>query len=999
VPVSRTRRHGAFLGLCILLSLPTVPVFGNVEWSMNVEPEEAAPKSFPTAAIHLRNTGEDDANVTVRVDAEVPLRSVSNKETVLTLRPGEETTTLHTLYVPPEAKGGSQPGVRVAVGGVTRSRSLRIREAGGFKARALSAETFFLSPGGKAAYQIHLENFGNVPLEFELHATTSPAAGRSRAIPEHFRLGSGATAEASIEIEADKEITSFTDLVTIVEVKVPGATDGHESEFLYFHTEVFPPDVAIERAQLYETLKGSIRLGTGAGYGNSDHDQRDEALFRGELSLEGMIAEQTRLELAASGMIPSQGKNGAYSSALSSLPGSSLRNFFHLGILHPQFDVEAGEFSTAPPRLLSSRETGDGLRVAYRPGPGWQIETFVERNTLTLTDKTVFGAMLGRTVSTGSLEFWRIGTLGKRGDVGPQGRNWNAAALESGWRLPGRFPLRAELSGAFGRNNDGNSGSAWLAGLHYNRTLPGETDLSPIKAGGEFATGAKGFPGIQNGREDRRAYFSVRLSSTPSYSEAYFNFNDSEYKVVPRIEKTLAEELDAKPNFLHTSQSRLLNGGVRWKNLAESKSRLPSGSLEFQEMNFFNDDNFFDRSKEKAVALTVQPLDAFREQQTPDNWDLNLLTRAGTEDHEDGSGSARDSRFVTFGIDAHRYQPAPPWLERLDAQGVLSFDFSARYTFNLDHDSHAFNRNGLTTTTATVWQTRNWNAKAAASVYQYQGESLSLRAAASVTRRVTKDWWAGIEGAFVHRGTSSPETESPDESAVFLTFRHDFDLAVPWLPRRGQSTGVIFDDLNNNGLRDTDEPGLAGIKVGVGRALALTGADGRFTLPPMESGEFPLAITPPSDLPLNQREMGAVDQVKLKRGQVTTLAIGMIKPTACEGRVRIDREDASTLETVKGVNGPEENADLSGIEIVATDKAGLIHRSFTRADGFFAIYLEPGAYALTINPATLKSQQSAAPSQRSIEVKRERLENLDFTVTEKVRRIRKTFTAKAAQNP
>jgi hypothetical protein len=208
---------------------------------------------------------------------------------------------------------------------------------------------------------------------------------------------------------------------------------------------------------------------------------------------------------------------------------------------------------------------------------------------------------------------------------------------------------------------------------------------------------------------------------------------------------------------------------------------------------------------------------------------------------------------------------------------------------------------------------------------------------------------------------------------------------------------LVFNDLNNNGLRDSDEPGLPGIKVGVGRALALTGADGRFTLPPMESGEYPLAITPPPDLPLNQRQTRAVDHVKLERGQVTTLAIGMIKPTACEGRVRMSRKTWKPLETIKGVNAPEQNVDLSGIEIVATDKAGTRSPEL-HARMAFRDLLEPGAYALTINPATLKSQQSAAPSQLSVEVKRERL-RIDFTVTEKVRRIRKTFTAKTAQNP
>jgi hypothetical protein len=46
-----------------------------------------------------------------------------------------------------------------------------------------------------------------------------------------------------------------------------------------------------------------------------------------------------------------------------------------------------------------------------------------------------------------------------------------------------------------------------------------------------------------------------------------------------------------------------------------------------------------------------------------------------------------------------------------------------------------------------------------------------------------------------------------------------------------------------------------------------------------------------------------------------------------------------------------------------------------------------------IAPAGLKPQQTVAPAQLSIDVQRERLENLEFTLTEKVRRIRKTFTA------
>lgn len=86
--------------------------------------------------------------------------------------------------------------------------------------------------------------------------------------------------------------------------------------------------------------------------------------------------------------------------------------------------------------------------------------------------------------------------------------------------------------------------------------------------------------------------------------------------------------------------------------------------------------------------------------------------------------------------------------------------------------------------------------------------------------------------------------------------------------------------------------------------------------------------------------------------------------------------------------------DLSGIEITCTDGAGHAQRSATRADGFFAVYLDPGAYDITVNPATLKAQQSVTPKKLTVRVGRTRIENLAFTVTERPKRIRKTFTAK-----
>ena len=206
-----------------------------------------------------------------------------------------------------------------------------------------------------------------------------------------------------------------------------------------------------------------------------------DVLAHEELTLEGLIAENTRLQLTQGFVHPSQG-NGIESSALSALPGMTGRNFFHLGIFNPYFDLEAGEITTEPARLLSTRETGDGGRVAVRPTgkDNLQIEAFAEENTLTITRKDVFGATVSGALSDSPLEFWRVGTLSKRGDIGPQGSDWDAVGLDTGWKIPVAIPLRAELSVAVGENNENQSGAAWLAGLHYNRTRPGEVDdLTP----------------------------------------------------------------------------------------------------------------------------------------------------------------------------------------------------------------------------------------------------------------------------------------------------------------------------------------------------------------------------------------------------------------------------------------------------------------------------------------------------------------------------------------
>ena len=63
------------------------------------------------------------------------------------------------------------------------------------------------------------------------------------------------------------------------------------------------------------------------------------------------------------------------------------------------------------------------------------------------------------------------------------------------------------------------------------------------------------------------------------------------------------------PDFLLTSQSRLLNAGVRWNTLVAHPVawHLPSGNAQFGGDELFNKSNFFDKTDEQAVAINLQP--------------------------------------------------------------------------------------------------------------------------------------------------------------------------------------------------------------------------------------------------------------------------------------------------------------------------------------------------------------------------------------------------------
>ncbi|WET70763.1 hypothetical protein [Sphingobacterium sp.] len=142
---------------------------------------------------------------------------------------------------------------------------------------------------------------------------------------------------------------------------------------------------------------------------------------------------------------------------------------------------------------------------------------------------------------------------------------------------------------------------------------------------------------------------------------------------------------------------------------------------------------------------------------------------------------------------------------------------------------------------------------------------------------------------------------------------------------------TCFDDKNNNGIRDSEEPSVESVLIRIGKDAAMTDEKGRVKFVDMEAGSFSIQA---------ENNQGWISQgpstIVLTKNQ--SMDIPLIKTKSAKGKMQ--------LITNKYL---ESKPDLSGIRITANDRQGKKYNTLTNEAGEYVFYLPIGFYKLTVD--------------------------------------------------
>ena len=173
------------------------------------------------------------------------------------------------------------------------------------------------------------------------------------------------------------------------------------------------------------------------------------------------------------------------------------------------------------------------------------------------------------------------------------------------------------------------------------------------------------------------------------------------------------------------------------------------------------------------------------------------------------------------------------------------------------------------------------------------------------------------------------------------------------VPTDGSVTGVVYDDVNGNGMQDAGEPGLGGVDVLVtdvngDTQTVITDADGNYTV-----------SVPAGDVVID------IDDSTLPDGAVQTEGTDPTTVTVVAGETVTEEDNGYNVPangTIEGVvyddvngNGVQDAGEpgLGGVDVVVTDVNGDTQTVTTDADGNYTVSVPAGDTVVDIDDTTL----------------------------------------------
>lgn len=163
--------------------------------------------------------------------------------------------------------------------------------------------------------------------------------------------------------------------------------------------------------------------------------------------------------------------------------------------------------------------------------------------------------------------------------------------------------------------------------------------------------------------------------------------------------------------------------------------------------------------------------------------------------------------------------------------------------------------------------------------------------------------------------------------------RIEHALRVPGLSDMLAPPGVVYEDLNANGVRDRGEPGYAGAVIRLGGATEITDRDGRFAT---TTGAGRAPVLDPRSLPLGWIES---PQPIRRESPERHVAIGVIPTATLDVTLRVE----------PAADGRVPAVDLSKATVVVRDTLGRVWGAQPTSDGrarFDALL--PGTYTVEL---------------------------------------------------